>query len=771
MSLQEERERAGRKIFTVVELELDYCQLTYGTLPCTAAVGSTGTAPCFNTLSTCQDPNNYDNGAQPANVKIYRFCTKTADFPRDLAAVPCVESVSIAPAELAIGAGLGKRGVATIVLTDGLNTDDGIDKYVDQRAYRSISQGTMLGRLLARNRYFLGRKVRIWRGYVTEGPRGEPTFDFANAEKRVYFMEKAEGPVNGRVTITAKDPFKLLDDERAVAPLKARGRLQSGISAVAGAATLDPAGIGDATDIYGRALYPTSGKIRINKEVISFTRVGDALTLTGRGQNNTVAAAHDAGDAVQPCLVYTSQALHSIANDLMTYYGRMPASMIDAAAWQEEFDTFSGGRLYTTIITEPTGINKLVEELCEQGPAYFFPDDVNEEIVYRAMRPAASAAVTLEDGPHMLKGSVSVRTRLDLRISEVVFNFGQRDPTEPLDKASNYQVSVIRVGESATTSKYGQHRTKTINSRWLGAADRSTVEDVCDVYLQRYDEAPREISLKTAAKDAILMPGDLFKASTKRLQGIDGLPELVTFQITKRGGDDREQYAYTALEERYSASGGVRNISFAAAQYMSLNLRTEHDSQFTPPSGPVVVTFTIEAGTVVGSGGGPAITVGDWPVGSLITLVVKGRIQGRGGKGGSGEGFDQPITNGQSGSAAIYTRFPITLNVGSGLGQVWGGGGGGGGGDTGGGGGGGAGTNPGSGGVGGDGSDGSDGTQLLGGSGGAPNGGDGGDPGEPGQDGGGIQGGDGGAAGAAIDGISYITTLIGTGDIRGPQVN
>lgn len=770
MSLQTERARAARKIFTVVELELDYCQLTYGTLPCTAAIGSTGTAPCFNSVPTCQDPNNYDNGAQPASVKTYRFCTKTADFPRDLDAVPCVESVNIAAAELAVGAGLGKRGVATIVLSDGLHTDDGIDKYVDQRAYEPIEQGTMLGRLLARNRYFLGRKVRIWRGYLTEGPRGSPAFDFANAEKRVYFMEKAEGPINGRVTITAKDPFKLIDDERAVAPLKARGRLLAGITAVSAAATLTPTGIGDATDLYGRALYPASGKIRINNEIISFTRVGDALTLTARGQNNTTAAAHDADDAVQPCLIYTSQALHAIANDLLTTFGRLPASMIDTVAWQQEFNDFSGGRLYSTIICEPTGVSKLVEELCEQGPAYFWPDDVNEKIVYRAMRPAASAATTLEDGLHMLKGSVSVKTRLDLRISEVVFNFGQRNPTEALDKASNYQVSVIKVGESAATKKYGQHRTKTINSRWLGPADRSTVEAVCDVYLQRYDEAPREISLKATAKDATLMPGDLFKASTKHLQGIDGLPAMVTFQVTKRGGDDREQYAYTALEERYSASAGVRNISFAASQYLSINLRTEHDSQFTPPSGPVVVTFTVELGTVVGSGGGPAITVGDWPEGSLITLVVKGRVQGQGGRGGSGEGFDQPIGNGQPGSVAIYTRFPLILNLASGLGQVWGGGGGGGGGDTGGGGGGGAGTKVGKGNDGGDGGAGADGTALAGGLGGSPNGGSGGGPGQPGQDGAGIQGGDGGAAGPALDGISY-TTIIGTGDVRGPQVN
>lgn len=800
MSLEAERARAGRRPFTVVEIELDYCSLAYGGAPCTAAIGVTGAVKCYNTRATCQDAANFDGGAQPPNRKTYRFCTNSADFPRDLDAIPIVDSVKITPAKLAIGSGIGERGSVSIVLRDGQHNDVGIDKYVAERTYNPLEQGTLLGRLLARNRYFLGRPVRVWRGYLTEGPAGEPVFDFANAEKRTYFMEKAEGPANGRVTITAKDILKLADDERSVAPIPSAGRLLAGITSVDGSATLTPAGVGDGVDSYGRPYYGASGKLRINSEIISYTRVGDALTLTARGQDFTTAAAHSTDDAVQECLVITGQALHEIVHTLLTTYAQIDPAFIDLPAWQDETDTYTSGRLYSAVISEPVGVNKLVNELCEQGPAYFWWDDVAELINYRALRPASSAAVTLTDASSFLKGTVKVQTKLDQRASEVLFYFGLRNPTEPIDQASNYRVAVLRSGSSAAQNKYGQNRTKIIYSRWLDAASRTFVEQVCDALLQRYDEAPRQIDFTTAAKDAALLTGDLFRASTMRLQGVDGAPEQVTFQVLQRGGSDSEQYTYSALEERYSpdATTGERVISLSAAEYLDTNLQTVHDQQYTPPTGPVTVTFIVEDGTILGASSAaiPGLDVGDWPPGSDITVVLKGRAQGKGGGGGKGADGYGPAIAGTPGGVAIKARFPLTIDASAGTPEIFAGGGGGGGGgagpspgfplppaDAGGGGGGGAGSQPGRGGPGGvggadNGTDGSDATTETygpGGPGGPSDGGAGGRGGGHGEAGvagenkvsAGAPGGD---PGAAIDGLSYIT-FIGTADIRGAQVN
>lgn len=83
MTYDAERVKIGRHPVQIVELDIDYCTLSYGTAPCVAALGTTGFDKCFNTRKTCQDPDNYD----PA-TKVYRFSSEELRVPQNaLAAV------------------------------------------------------------------------------------------------------------------------------------------------------------------------------------------------------------------------------------------------------------------------------------------------------------------------------------------------------------------------------------------------------------------------------------------------------------------------------------------------------------------------------------------------------------------------------------------------------------------------------------------------------------------------------------------------------------
>ncbi|MFO7477754.1 MAG: hypothetical protein R6X03_05330 [Methyloceanibacter sp.] len=62
---------------TYVEVDLDYCGLTYGQAPCLAALGVTGDRKCFNTVKTCQDRENF-NRAPGTNFGEF---TAQADLP------------------------------------------------------------------------------------------------------------------------------------------------------------------------------------------------------------------------------------------------------------------------------------------------------------------------------------------------------------------------------------------------------------------------------------------------------------------------------------------------------------------------------------------------------------------------------------------------------------------------------------------------------------------------------------------------------------------
>ena len=153
------------------------------------------------------------------------------------------------------------------------------------------------------------------------------------------------------------------------------------------------------------------------------------------------------------------------------------------------------------------------------------------------------------------------------------------------------------------------------------------------------------------------------------------------------------------------------------------------------------------------------------PMAFEITIKVLGRIQGKGGDGGSITGFAGQ--NGFPGGVAFYTRHDIDLEVDEG--EIWGGAGGGAASyafGSGVGGCGGAGELPGLGGTHTSGNA-PDGTTEAGGT-GTSGQADGGNPGLPGAN---SFSNTGGAAGAAIDGISYVTVTAGPGDRRGGEIN
>ena len=153
MSYDDAKKDFVKEKFWVIELDLDACNLVYGTLPCTAAVGVTGAQKCFNTADTCQDRANYDRG-----TKTYRYCTKRSPVPAGLDAIPSLKAApSIGGAKIDPAGGLGVRGSISMNFIDHPSNDVGIDPYVNERAYIPYDTGTYWGKLRARNPFYNNR--------------------------------------------------------------------------------------------------------------------------------------------------------------------------------------------------------------------------------------------------------------------------------------------------------------------------------------------------------------------------------------------------------------------------------------------------------------------------------------------------------------------------------------------------------------------------------------------------------------------------------------
>lgn len=538
--------------------------------------------------------------------------------------------------------------------------------------------------------------------------------------------------------------------------------------------------------------------------VAAYQQSGDTLTIV-RGQLNTEAINHEAQDRVQVVLSYQAMDVALIIKDLLVTYANVDPAYIPISKWQTETASFLN-RVFTAHIAEPNGVGSLIKELIEDAALSVWWDDETPELELRVLRAVSTDAFTFDENTYM-ESSFSSREQPTERVSQVWRYFAQRNPLERLDNEDNYRSCAVALDLQSETDE-GSPAIHKIFSRWIPFGGRSVADKANQLYLSRFVVPPRLFKFSVFRNDLIepqLGQGYLIKGLG--IQDDTGAAVTAPLQVTRLNPGDTQfdceaQEMLIAEQEPEDLTDRVIIID---SNTNNVNLRTLHDNLYPPPTDQDVIdgvnlTCYVEAGVVVGTltpgnqslVGDPAFDVDDdWPVGFPITLVVNGRIQGKGGRGGS-VSTTAAVRNGVEGGPALYTRFPINLEVSTG--EIWGGGGGGGSGaiNSGGagtcgcGGGGGAGTIAGNGGFGAicggvQADPGDAGTATAGGAGGSGSGtnsgGVGGGPGLAGSQGGNTGGGvtiprgTGAAAGASIDGDSFVTITAGPGDLRGPQIN
>jgi hypothetical protein len=753
------------RVLTYVEIDQSFCANTYGSAPCTASVPTTGAIKCFNTVKTCQDPDNFVN--EPVTL---RFGVDVDYLPIEIDCIPSIQDWSVSPSIISLGEDLGLRAEMRVTFKDHpwSDTGPGGDKYLSDRPYDPFKLGTYWGKWRARVQWLKGQPIRLIHGYLGQS--------FAEMETRHYVVESVDGPTpDGSFTIIAKDPLKLLDGDRAQAPIPNNGFLIGDITDSAGSFTLAPAGVGNAE-------YPTSGYINIgNSEICAFTRSGDTVTLTARAQFGTEAKAHSAQDRAQVVLEYIGQDVADIIYDLMVNYAGVSPVFISLADWKAETENFLR-RVYSAALAQPTSCKQLISELIEQAALSIWWDDVGQRVRLRVLREISTSAEII--GPEVIQqGSFQTREQPGKRVSQVWVHYGLRNPLLQLTDETSYRSIAVTL-DADNEANYGSPAIKKIYSRWIATGGRTVAARLGDIILGRYKDPPRRFNFDLLRGVQDLEAGQGYQVTWWTLQDVTGAQTTAPIQVTRFNpraaeiGIEAEEQLFARIDPEDLDNRTI----ILDANILNFNFKTAHDLLYPPVEAGNVVRCYIETGVVVGSSvfGSPAFDVGTWPAGVTLEIYNNGRIQGRGGKGGNAAKNGVLAQAGEAGGLAFYTRQAVLLDNSSG--RIYGGGGGGGGGaikDGGkfaGGGGGGAGFNPGLGGATGNGSDneGKPGTLDFGGAGGiattsgAWSGGNGGGPAQAGANPGG--GASGGAAGRAVDGNSFIT-FTATGDIRGARIN
>lgn len=579
---------------TYVELKLRTCSLSYGAAPCTAAIGVTGERKCFNTRATCQDREHFTQTGP-----VIRFA-KPADYrPQNIDAIASISDVSVTPARIRPGEDLGSRASLRVSFRDHPHTDTGpgLDPYFAERDYDPYKRGSFWSKFRARQPYLKGEEIVLRQGFVGQ--------TLGEMEASLFVVESFDGPtIDGVYTITAHDPLKMLDGDRAQCPKVNRGRLSADLTNVATSFSIIPAGLGDEE-------YAASGWLNLGgKEMVSFTRLGDVFTIV-RAQMGTVAVAHTAGDRVQQAARFDSMDPADIIHALMTRYADVPEAWIPLADWLAE----TGGylqRVFDATIAEPTAVSKLVGELMEQAGLSVWWDELGQQMRLRVLRPIPTDAA-LHDERLMKRGSLGIREQSDKRYSEVWINFGQVSPLGGED-VDNYPLVSVSADLEAQDN-YQSAKIRKIYSRWIARAGRTAADRVGRIVLSRYANPPRlfTYSLQRGAQgDPVL--GEGYKVSHRSLQDATGarLPESVQIVSVARNPAD---FSVTAEGFNYNLPPdiGDRQVTINANLF-GANVRELHDDLYPDPQTGDTVTCVIEAQAVVGGAiGVPALRIGTWP--------------------------------------------------------------------------------------------------------------------------------------------------------------
>lgn len=583
MTYAEQTAKTGAMPWQWVEFEVERCGLNYGTSPCTAALLS-GIVEhkCFNSWATCQDVDNFSSGEFWV-----RFCEPRERIPLAFPFadpgmsffMPLLTRVSHDPVRLDPGKSLGVRAALTFSLMDAPHHDIGIDRYVSERSYDPMQQGLFLAKLRARFPHFIGRRVRWYQGYMTDNPT------LGDFEMREFIIETFAGPSSrGQFTVSARDPLKLTTEDRAQAPLQSTGVLAFDVTDEGDPGTIDVA----TTD---PEQYPITGcYLFINGEGFTATAATlapeDGVDIRFTGVTRTLptgyatdARAHSAGDRVQLGLYLEGRSVDVLRTLLLDYSPNFREEWIPFAEWEAEHDDWLGTSSIRRMITEPEGVDKIIDELIEETMTWgVWWDEYARLVRYRSLHPADTDETVppLNDDQHFIADSVSATTEPKRHINEVQCLYGQIDPTGRKDDRQNYSRGAVLVdADSQSAIEEGQRRVRQVFSRWNPPTNARAVDQWARRLINTMATVPIRVDFSLVRKDATSVNIATFAdVTTQYLVDVFGLPRTVRVQIIRALIKD-DEIEYQAREDFFK----TRFARWAPSELAELGWTDATDAQ------------------------------------------------------------------------------------------------------------------------------------------------------------------------------------------------
>lgn len=517
--------------FTYIEIDLDYCSLTFGQAPCRAALSVDTPYKCFNMFNTCGDKERFTK-----TFKTFRYCQESAVLPKGMIIFPVISSLEYSSPHVNLAGAdpdkkpLGIRGAVSVTMNDFPYHDRFYDKYEEERASGAaqfsgvpeIQQNlsSHFAKLAARNPFYPGRPLRVIEGTIDDAGV------FIENHRRHYIMDGWSGPGGGdSVTITAKDVLKMADDDRAVYPKQSNGKLSGNMTIDATSFQVQNTSIANT--------YLANGWVVIGNEIIRYNRSGNTFNVEVRGNRGTVAFAHSMGDTVQQVWALRGQTVDAAIRELLIQGAGIPASFIPSAEWQKEVEQWGGQVTVEGDIVKPTGVNDLLSEFTNIGYTIWF-DDLEQKVKLRANRPAW--------GDETIKNLSRANNLIELeqedrdadRVNLYVIWYDTIDPTKSTNSAENYAIGeAVGDTEMSGPNTYNDVRIKTVFSRILDNGNESAARIAAKRFVNRFRIAPKRVSVVVDYRDDLKIC-DVVNLDTNQIVQPNGMPARESYQVTGR---------------------------------------------------------------------------------------------------------------------------------------------------------------------------------------------------------------------------------------------
>ena len=449
----------------------------------------------------------------------YEYISDGASPANDPPIWSCIKNIEWVPTRTSQDGGLGYLGEVVITAQD-FPWNGG--------------SGTYFGRLLANNPYFLNRRVKIYSGFFSHGD----VFSFGNFQERDYFIKDIVGPDNkGIVKIKAFDILSQTKEDTM--PRATNGYL---------GAALVAATTNTSIDVGNNDGFQASGYAIINDEIVSYTSSATAnhITLGSRGQGGTEAADHASGDAIRHIEQYSGNITDVVKTIFDNHTDIDTSTYISTTDFDNEESNFLSSESIELWVAEPTPVDKVLNDICEQTFVMLFWDDVTQKIKLKAIGPTLTNAVEWNDNYHILQASASAKRPQKNIFSQCWVYYGRINKKGSKTDPQNYKSLYILIDSEIETG-LGKPNIKRLYCPDLPDAASSTASKISSRFIKQRSN-PVEFTWEVDTKDQeSLNVGDLALITTDLMQGTDGLPAPINMRVIEKRAMKNNRWKYKAV--------------------------------------------------------------------------------------------------------------------------------------------------------------------------------------------------------------------------------